>query len=385
MEDNFGQYGANGNCTAGPVIEIDKTGITYRVAGKATHPATFEIAYSFWGNSYEGIQVAVFPFVKSDDDYGASNMTLNADEVPGKIVFELGEPAKASATEKALAQASPYMRCGPPPPRKPVAEAPPPPPAVPLDWATLPRVAGSFDVPYDMFDRGEVAAALKALLGARIGALKNNLSVTGPIGRQGAIYYISGNAPHLGGEEQAYVLMDSARKQVQVGLWEKGKLTVYAPPQGRLPVPTALNPLLAQSPPEDAVALHGTPWEVINTSDGMPLATVDAAGSPDIRSFSLFCDQGRPKLAMLMNKAQRAMPVTVTWNFSGRTINVPMSQGNAEATFWLGWLDGSPLLPMLSTSSGIAYLRINGVLEGQASLSGSTAALRTALGSCARI
>jgi hypothetical protein len=236
-----------------------------------------------------------------------------------------------------------------------------------------------------MFDRGEVAAALKALLGARIGALKNNLSVTGPIGRQGAIYYISGNAPHLGGEEQAYVLMDSARKQVQVGLWEKGKLTVYAPPQGRLPVPAALNQLLAQSPPEDAVALPGTPWEVIQTSDGMPLATVDAAGSPDIRSFSLFCDQGRPKLAMLMNKAQRNVPVTVTWNFSGRTINVPLGQGNAEATFWLGWLDGSPLLPMLSTSSGIAYLRINGVLEGQASLSGSTAALRTALASCARI
>src|SRR5690606_649094 len=108
----------------------------------------------------------------------------NADEVPGKIAFEVNEPAAASPLERTLAQASPFMRCGPPPPSKPVAQALPPPPAVPLDWATLPEVAGS-DVPYDMFERGEIAAALKALLGSRIGALRNNLSVTGSIGKQG--------------------------------------------------------------------------------------------------------------------------------------------------------------------------------------------------------
>ena len=385
MDELFGRYAPKGDCSNGPIIAIDKTGFTYEVAGKKIHPATFEIAYSFWGNSYEGIQIAVFPFVKNDNDYGASNITLNADEVPGKIIFELGEPAIASATEKALAKASPYMRCGGAPAPKPVAEAPPPPPAVPLDWSALPKVAGSFDVPFDMFDKGEIAAALRALIGSRMEALKNNLSVRGAISKQGSIYYISGNAPHLGGEEQAYVLMDAAHKRVQVGLWEKGKLTVYAPPQGRLPIPADIAKLLDQSPSENAVALPGTPWEVIQTSDGQQLATVDAAGSVDIQSFSIFCDQGRPKIAMLLTKPQRDTPVTLTWNFSGRTVNIGMGQGNNEATFWLGWLNGSPLLQMISANSGFAYLRINGVLEGQASLTGSTAALRSALKSCARI
>lgn len=385
LNDSFGRYAPGGDCGKGPVIEIDKSGFTYEVAGAKTHPATFEIAYSFMGNSYEGIQVAVFPFVRGEDDYGASTMTLNADEVPGKITFELGTPASASAVEQALAKASPYMRCGGPPVRQPAAEAPPPPPAVPLGWAMLPKLAGSFEVPYDMFRKGEIAAALKALIGDRMEALEKNLSVSGPIEKQGSIYYISGNAPHLGGEEQAYVLMDAARRQVQVGLWRKGKLAVYAPPQGRLPMPAGLNRLLAQSPPETAVALPGTPWEIIHTSDHMPLATVDAAGSPDIQSFSLFCDHGRPKLAMLLNKSAAVGAITLTWVFNGRTVNVAMGRGNAEATFWLGWVDNSPLVQMLASSSGVAYLRTNGVMQGQASLAGSNAALRTAIRSCARI
>lgn len=385
LNDSFGRYAPKGDCSNGPIITIDKSGFTYEVAGKATHPAVFEIAYSFWGNSYEGIQVAVFPFVKGEDDYGASNMTLNADEIPGKILFELGTPTSASAVERALAKASPYMRCGAPPVRKPAAEAPPPPPAVPLGWAMLPKVAGTFDAPFDMFGKGEIAAALKALIGDRMPALQKNLSVRGTIQKQGSIYYISGNAPHQGGEEQAYVLMDTPHKRVQVGLWEKGKLTVYAPQQGRLPLPADINQLLVQSPPETAVALPGTPWEIIQTSDQMPLATVDAAGSPDIQSFSLFCDHGRPKLAMLLNKPAKDTSINLTWVFSGRTVNLAMGRGNAEATFWLAWLDSSPLVQMLVSQSGIAYLRINGVMQGQASLAGSTAALRAPLKACTRL
>src|SRR3546814_16374746 len=54
-----------------------------------------------------------------------------------------------------------------------------------------------------------------------------------------------------------------ARRAVQVGLWERGKLTVYPPATGgRLPVAPEIMTLLDKSPPETAVPLPGTPWEV---------------------------------------------------------------------------------------------------------------------------
>jgi hypothetical protein len=43
---------------------------------------------------------------------------------------------------------------------------------------------------------------------------------------RGNLYYIMGNASHRGGEDQAYVLIDSTKRAVQVGPWEQGKLTV---------------------------------------------------------------------------------------------------------------------------------------------------------------
>ncbi len=383
----FGRYGPGGDCGSGPVIQIDETGPTYEVGGETIHPATFEIAHTFWGNFYEGIQTVFMPFIRGANDFGNSIMIVNAEEVEGKVTFESNGPV--SAAEQALAGASPYLRCGAAPApasaSAAAATAPAPVAAIPLDWAALPRVEDSFEQPFDMFERGEIAQALRALIGGRMAALERNLSVRGPIRREGSIYHISGNAQHMGGEEQAYVLMDAARKRVQVGLWEKGKLTVYAPQQGRLFMPAEIEQMLLRSPPEDAVALPGTPWEVIYTSDRLPLATVDAAGSPDIRSFSLFCDQGRPKLAMLLNKPRGGNALISTWVFNGRLVDVAMGRGNGEGTFWLGWLDGSPLPQMLVGQSGEAFLRIDGGLQGQASLSGSSAVVRGVLSQCLRL
>src|SRR3546814_3995783 len=82
--------------------------------------------------------------------------------------------------------------------------------------------------------------------------LKTNLATVGPLERQGNLYYIFGNAPHRGGEDQAYVLIDATKQAVQVGLWEKGKLTVYAPASGRLPEPANIRAMMVNSPGEMA-------------------------------------------------------------------------------------------------------------------------------------
>jgi len=385
LQEVYGRYAPGGDCSKGPIITVDDSGFAYEVGGKTSHSGKVEIIYSFWGHDYQGISIAFFPFVSGDNDYGATTLVMNADEVPGKITVSNDGPQPTTAVQRALAKASPYMRCGGPPKIAAAAPPPPAPPAIPLDWAQLPAAVGDYDTPRDFLHQGQISQAIEALIGAgKMKALEYRLSVTGPIQQQGSIFYVSGNADHLGGQEQAYVLMDAAHRQVQVGLWEGGKLTVYAPASGRLPAPAPIAALLDQSPPEDAVALPGTPWELRPVEGRAPIAFVQAAASQKIQSFSLFCDQGRPILAMLLHKHPDSTPVNAVWNFSGWTVPVPMSPGNREGTFWLGDLSNSQLPKELVTRGGFAYLRINGDMQGQASLTGSTNAVRTALKGCYR-
>jgi hypothetical protein len=140
----------------------------------------------------------------------------------------------------------------------------------------------------------------------------------------------------------------------------------------------------ADSPPEDAVALPGTPWQLMTPPGRAPIAFVQAAASQRIRSFSLYCAQGRPLLAMRLHEPPSSLPVFAIWNFAGWTVAVAMAQGNRDATLWLGDLSASELPRELVTRSGFAYLRINGELQGQASLSGAATAVRTALEGCHR-
>ncbi|MFN3288382.1 MAG: hypothetical protein ACK40H_08020, partial [Sphingomonadaceae bacterium] len=200
----------------------------------------------------------------------------------------------------------------------------------------------------------------------------------------GQLYWVRGNAQGLGGEEMAYVLLDAGRRAVQVGLWERGKLTVIAPPGGRLPVPPDIARMLAESPPETAVALPGLPWEVVPVDGRPPMAHVFAAGSPSITSMSLFCEGARPMLAMLTGKPLAGTQLAVTWNFAGRIVTIPVVRGNREGTFWQGSLAGSPLVPLLLAQTGAAELRINQRGEGQALLANAPAAIRTAMRGCVR-
>src|SRR3546814_8137889 len=76
--------------------------------------------------------------------------------------------------------------------------------------------------------------------------------------------------------------------------------------------------LLDKSPPETAVPLPGTPWEVVPVQGRAPMAYVSAAASPNIEALSLYCEGGKPYMAMLLNKPSADNAMTMTWNFSGR-------------------------------------------------------------------
>lgn len=391
----YGSYAPRGDCGREPRLIIGESGFTFHAGGRTVTSRRFEYAVSFMGPEYQGISSVFFPFPVNDGNMGPVLMIVNDDEKRGVIRIEadLAPGQRLDPFHAALTQGSPFLLCkgtgSAAAAAPPASTAPNPAPvrvAAPLDWKTLPAATGRYPGEIDLFGSGEVASALRALLGAKLSVVERNMNVAGPLKRAGSLYYVSGNALHRGGMDQAYLIMDAARRAVEAGLWENGKLTVYRSSERRLPPPAEIARLLDRSPPETAMAAPGPPWENVPVQGRAPLAYIAAAASPDIESFILFCDKGHPALAMLLNKpARAAASVTVSWVFAGGIVTVPMIRGNRESTFWQGGLTGSQLPGMLIRQSGSVYFRINGEMQGEASLAGSTAAVRTALASCLRL
>ena len=144
-------------------------------------------------------------------------------------------------------------------------------------------------------------------------------------------------------------------------------------------------PPVVPAKPAPALSQRGTPWEIVPVQGSAPLAHVAALGSRNIEAFSLFCQGGRPMLAMLLNKPTRATALSLSWSLSGSIKNLPLSKGNREGTFWQASLANSPLIAQLMRGQGVATLRLNGQLEGEASLSNAAPTLRTAMRPCLRL
>ena len=396
LEGSYGSYAPRGDCSRGASLEINETGFTFKASGQTVKSTRFEYAASFLGPTYEGISAVFFPFPVNANDFGRVILTVNDDEKRGVVRLEadVAPGQRLDPFKSALVSQSPLLLCkgsGPasaaskaPLQARPVLGKP-----TPLAWTNLASSIGKFQSDsdpngIDLLTSGPIADAIRSRLGRKMDLLASNLSAISSLQRQGSLYWVTGNAPHQGGVEQAYVLLDANRRAVQIGLWEKGKLTVYAPQGGRLPVPQDIARLLMDSPPEDAVPLPGTAWEVVPVQGRAPMAYVDVAASPNIKSFSLFCEGNRPMMAMLLNKPAAVQRVTVTWNFAGRLIDIPTGRANAQSTFWQANLTGSQLIPMLLRQNGSVMLRINGRLEGEALLAGAPLALRTAMRTCVK-
>ncbi|WP_339689138.1 hypothetical protein [uncultured Parasphingorhabdus sp.] len=393
----FGSYAPIGDCSKEPRVTLSETGMTFRANGRELKPPRVEYALTFMGQSYDGITAVFFPFPANSNDFGRVVMFVNDNEKRGVIRFDADLPPsqRPDPFHAAFTGGGLFTLCNgsapsgtPAPPRPEAAMAVQ---GIPAEWSNLASLVGKYPGSYaqdniDLFDKGTVAAALKAQMGPKMAVLQTNLSVVTPLQRAGNYYYLSGNGPHQGGVEQAYLMIDPRRRLVQVGLWERGKLTVYPPATGgRLPVAPEIKKMLDNSPPETAVPLPGTPWEVVPVQGRAPIAFVSAAASPNIEALSLYCEGGKSFMAMLLNKPSGDNAMTMTWNFSGRLVNIPVQRANAVGTQWIGGLTGTQLVSLLMQQSGTVMLRINGRLEGEASLDNSTAVLRNTMRGCARL
>lgn len=121
--------------------------------------------------------------------------------------------------------------------------------------------------------------------------------------------------------------------------------------------------LLGQNPPEDAVAALGVPWQP-PIAEHTPVVVAVAAASTYIMTLSAFCDRGRSVLAMLLHRPPSSVPLTLTVVFHMGWINVSMGLGHSAGTLWLADLSGSQLPRMLSSQADVAYLRLNGDMQG---------------------
>lgn len=397
MDPFFGSYAPRSDCSKEPRVTIDDTGMTFRARGRTVKPDRVEYALTFWGQRYDGIVAVFYPFPVSTQNLGPVLMFVNDNEKRGVIRFEseLLRGQRADPFHAAFTGGGLFTLCQGSAP----ANTPEPAPSgpgtpvqgLPVEWHTLASLVDKYPGSYsedniDLFDQGAVAAALRTLLGDKLTVLKTNLSVVSPLQRFGNLYYLSGNAPHQGGVDQAYVILDPTRRAVQVGLWERGKLTVYPPARGaRLPAPPDIRAMLDNSPGETAVPLPGTPWEVVPVQGRAPLAYVSAAASPRIEALGLYCEGSKPYMTMLLTQPSGGNTLTVTWNFAGGQVNIPVRRANANGTQWSGGVSGTPLLPLLMRQTGTVMLRINGRGEGEASLAQAPAVLRSTLKACARL
>lgn len=115
-------------------------------------------------------------------------------------------------------------------------EAPPTSPAA-ADWSSLGALVGKLPVDSGLFDTSAAAGEFRSLLGPKLETLKANLQTSSPLREEHEVIFASGNRAHEGGINQAYVIVDPARKAVEVGLWENRRLTVYRTAGADLPKP----------------------------------------------------------------------------------------------------------------------------------------------------
>lgn len=111
-------------------------------------------------------------------------------------------------------------------------------------WAALDAAVGKYPADLKLFEQSVLVAPLKSLLGDDFDDFVENMSVAGPLSRDGVLY-ATGNKPHEGGSDAAYLLVDPKAEKLEVGLWEDGKFKSYTSPGALLARPKDVKTMIA--------------------------------------------------------------------------------------------------------------------------------------------
>lgn len=95
------------------------------------------------------------------------------------------------------------------------------------EWASLQSYIDKYPAQSGLLDNSIITAPLQNLLGSKHAIFIDNMKVQSPLSRDENVLYTSGNKPHQGGSDAAYLLIDTASRTLEVGLWEGGKLSTF--------------------------------------------------------------------------------------------------------------------------------------------------------------
>ena len=134
-----------------------------------------------------------------------------------------------------------------------------------VDWNNLSSHVGKYQDQIDLFEHGPISVAMRQLLGDKYAALRTNLQMGGPLQKDGNVYYLTGNAPHQGGIDQAYVLIDPAHQAVEVGLWQAGEFREWKTPEAAISKPIDVQRMIdnVANPSASAPGAPGAPPEAM--------------------------------------------------------------------------------------------------------------------------
>lgn len=96
-------------------------------------------------------------------------------------------------------------------------------------WQGLETAVGRYPAEIKLYEASVLTAPLKALLGDEYDDFLENMGVSGPLSKEGVLF-ATGNKPHEGGSDAAFILIDPATQKLEVGIWDDGKFKSYASP-----------------------------------------------------------------------------------------------------------------------------------------------------------
>ena len=115
------------------------------------------------------------------------------------------------------------------------------------NWSKLQSLTGQLPSESGLFDNSPITASLKTLLGDQFDTFRSNFQVETPLQADGDLLYTSGNRPHQGGTDQAYLIISPTSRTLEVGLWDNGKLTTFSSPGAVLTKPADLQTMISNA------------------------------------------------------------------------------------------------------------------------------------------
>lgn len=423
FDDYYGTYAPRGDCNREPRITLDDSGFTFRYGGHVTHPATVATAAGMFGR--QDTLLAFFPF-PTGVTHGESGLEA-ADA--GPLLLALNTQAftldlsasnpKAPLTplQQALIKHSPYAKCGThthatsanatPAPAYPVklnfgASAPEP------DAAQAAAIARAAATDFRDFNHPQHPAYALALADLNDDGRTDLLvqygdgAFCGSAGCSGVIVMATARGyanhavrlPNFYGRIDVLADRHHGMHDVRFGdgpAWQWNG-TQYDANRSTGGSDSTAGP----TPADDAAAgSQAPPWKTAQAA-GHPLMAYATPIDSTIKRLFVSCRQGQPLLTMLTTAPRPAGPVTLTFVFRGWSLNQPMQRNIYNTNLWMADLSHSDL-PLwlahrgntattrkLARAADMAFLRINGRMEGEISLKDSTVSTRTALRTCYR-